>query len=52
MDKWSIRLKTGNEIDLPLKWDSEDIRELSGQKIRLRFFLRAASIYSVRESAP
>jgi len=45
-------LKKGNGIELPLKWEGKDTRELAGQKIRLRFFLRAASIYSVRESTP
>ncbi len=43
-------LRNVNGIDLPLKWADKDSRELAGKKIRLRLFLRAASIYSVRES--
>jgi len=41
-------LRNVNEIDAPLKWDGQDTKNLAGKKIRLRFHLRAASIYSVR----
>jgi len=41
-------LRNMNDIDLPLKWSGKDSRELAGRKIRLRFFLRGSSIYSVR----
>jgi hypothetical protein len=39
-------------IDLPLRWGETDSHSLTGKKIRLRFYLRAASIYSVREKLP
>jgi hypothetical protein len=44
-------LQNADAIDVALKWDGKDTAALSGKKIRLRFYLRAASIYSVREEA-
>ena len=44
-------LKNVDAIDLPLRWGDQDTRALAGKKIRLRFFLRSARIYVVREAA-
>lgn len=42
-----------DDIDLPLLWAGRSVRELAGQRIRLRFQLRSASIYAVTtQSAP
>jgi hypothetical protein len=43
-------LRNGDAIDLPMRWGNQDTSALVGKKIRLRFFLRSARIYSVRES--
>jgi hypothetical protein len=45
-------LRNVDDIALPLKWGSNDTTSLAGKKIKLRFYLRAASIYSVREAVP
>jgi len=45
-------LRNGDAIDLPLRWGEKDSRSFAGKRIRLRFYLRAARIYSVREMAP
>jgi hypothetical protein len=36
-------------IDLPLRWADRDTRALAGRKVRLRFYMRAARIYAIRE---
>ncbi len=36
-----------DQIDLPLLWEGRSARELVGRTIRLRFYLRSASIYAV-----
>ncbi len=40
-------LNKADAIDLPLLWSGKSARELAGQKIRLRFYLRSANIYAV-----
>ncbi len=37
---------------LPLTWNGNDGRELAGRRVRLRFFLRDAKIYTVDERIP
>jgi len=44
-------LRKVDAIDLPLRWGDKDTQTLAGKKIRLRFYLRAARIYSVREAS-
>ncbi|MBI3851373.1 MAG: hypothetical protein HY298_14015 [Verrucomicrobia bacterium] len=44
-------LRNVDAMDLPLHWGDKDTQSLAGKKLRLRFFLRAARIYSVREAA-
>ena len=42
-----------DDIDLPLLWAGKSVRELAGQRIRLRFQFRSASIYAITtQSAP
>jgi hypothetical protein len=40
-------IKNADRIDLPLTWSGKSARELAGQNISLRFYLRSASIYAV-----
>ncbi|TSA30156.1 MAG: hypothetical protein D4R65_13760 [Verrucomicrobiaceae bacterium] len=40
-------IRNADRIDLPLHWDGKSARELAGQKIHLRLFLRSANIYAV-----
>jgi hypothetical protein len=40
-------IKSGDQIDLPLRWGDKSARELAGKKISLRFYLRSANIYAV-----
>lgn len=40
-------IKAGDQIDLPLLWSGKSARELAGQKIILRFYLRSANVYAV-----
>ena len=42
-------IRNEDRPDIPLKWGEVSARQLAGQTIRLRFFLRSANIYSVRE---
>jgi hypothetical protein len=44
-------LRNVDKIDLPLRWGTKDTTSLARKKIRLRFYLRASTIYSVREVA-
>jgi hypothetical protein len=40
-------IRETDRIDIPLKWADASPRQLAGRTIRLRFFLRSASIYAV-----
>lgn len=40
-------LQKADAIDLPLHWNGKSARELAGRTIRLRFYLRSASLYAV-----
>jgi len=33
--------------DIPLKWGETSARQLAGQAVRLRFYLRSANVYAV-----
>ena len=33
--------------DIPLKWGDASARQFAGKTIRLRFFLRSASVYAI-----
>ncbi len=50
-EKENCILRNADGIDLPLKWNGKDTSALAGSRMRLRFYLRAASVYSVREKA-
>ena len=39
--------KSSDQIALPLRWNDKSARELAGQKISLRFYLRSANVYAV-----
>jgi len=49
MPKCLIENREGREI--PLMWDGKNGKEHAGQKVRLRFFLRDAKIYTVTEQS-
>jgi hypothetical protein len=36
-----------DRIDIPLRWGDVSARQLAGQTIHLRFYLRSANIYAV-----
>ena len=40
-------IRNEDRSDIPLKWGDASARQLAGQTIRLRFFLRSANIYAV-----
>jgi len=40
-------IKSSDQIARPLFWNGKSARELAGQKISLRFYLRSANIYAV-----
>ncbi len=40
-------IRNDDRPDIPLKWDDASARQLAGQTIRLRFFLRGSSVYAV-----
>lgn len=40
-------IRNDDRIDISLRWNDSSPRSLAGQTIRLRFFLRSASIYAV-----
>lgn len=40
-------LQKSDSIELPLLWKGKSARELAGQRVRLRFYLRSANIYAV-----
>ncbi len=48
-DKCIIRGE--DRIDIPLRWGSTSARQLAGQTIQLRFFLRSANVYAVTTQA-
>jgi hypothetical protein len=41
------QLQSADQSDRPLLWNGKSAKELAGQKIGLRFYLRSASIYAV-----
>lgn len=41
------RIVNDDRSDIPLKWGDASLRQLAGQTVRLRFFLRSANIYAV-----
>ena len=41
------RIVNDDRPDIPLKWGDASLRQLAGQTVRLRFFLRSANIYAV-----
>ncbi len=45
-------IRNEDRRDIPLKWGDASARQLAGKTIRLRFFLRSANIYAVREKLP
>ena len=45
-------IRNEDRRDIPLKWGDASARQLAGQTIRLRFFLRSANIYAVTASNP
>ena len=40
-------IRREDRIDIPLKWTGKSARELAGQTICLRFFMRSANVYAV-----
>ncbi len=40
-------IQSCDEINIPLKWGGQSARELKGQRIRLRFYMRASHVYAV-----
>ena len=40
-------LKDQDAINIPLRWNDKSAKDLAGTRIRLRFQIRSANIYSV-----
>ena len=40
-------IQNADRIDLPLRWEGRSARELAGRELRLRLYLRSASIYAI-----